>query len=146
MERKQEETHASCLGCRLAGGQEPAEIVYEDERITALLDIAPLNGGHVLLLPKRHALDLDGLHPEDLQALNETSVRIARVLKRMYAPDGITTMSNGGLFNDLGHVHLHVFPRYQGDGFGWREPAAPRGTDVPNRIIRGRLAELLASE
>jgi diadenosine tetraphosphate (Ap4A) HIT family hydrolase len=28
-------------------------------------------------------------------------------------------MQNGGEFNDVGHYHLHIFPRYQGDGFGW---------------------------
>ncbi|WP_426454140.1 HIT family protein [Paenibacillus sp. S-38] len=144
METRAEKFTESCLGCRLACGQEAAEIVYENERITALLDIAPLNGGHVLLLPKRHALDLDELAPEDLRALTEAAARIARALKLLYAPDGITTMSNGGIFNDLGHVHLHVFPRYQEDGFGWREPSAPRGTDIANTVIRDRLAELLA--
>lgn len=34
-------------------------------------------------------------------------------------PDGYSIMQNGGEFNDIGHYHLHIFPRYVGDGFGW---------------------------
>ena len=40
-------------------------------------------------------------------------------LKEIYKPDGYSIMQNGGEFNDVGHYHLHIFPRYQGDGFGW---------------------------
>ncbi len=35
------------------------------------------------------------------------------------APYGYSIMQNGGEFNDVGHYHLHIFPRYVGDGFGW---------------------------
>ncbi|MCZ8522713.1 MULTISPECIES: HIT family protein [Paenibacillus] len=134
----------ACLGCRLANGGEPAEVVYEDEQVTCLLDIAPLHGGHVLILPKAHALDLDELEQAALLAVAGASVRIAKALKAAYAPDGITTMSNGGIFNDLGHVHLHVFPRYEGDEFGWREPSRPRGTELSAPKIRERLAEAIS--
>ena len=41
------------------------------------------------------------------------------VLKEIYKPDGYSIMQNGGKFNDVGHYHLHIFPRYKGDGFGW---------------------------
>ena len=40
-------------------------------------------------------------------------------LKEIYKPDGYSIMQNGGEFNDVGHYHLHIFPRYQEDGFGW---------------------------
>lgn len=36
-----------------------------------------------------------------------------------YHPDGYSIMQNGGEFNDAGHYHMHIFPRYAGDGFGW---------------------------
>lgn len=38
---------------------------------------------------------------------------------QLHLPDGISMMNNNGAFNDLGHYHLHVFPRYRGDGFRW---------------------------
>ena len=40
-------------------------------------------------------------------------------LKEIYKPNGYTIMQNGGEFNDVGHYHLHIFPRYSGDGFEW---------------------------
>jgi len=47
------------------------------------------------------------------------SKRIVKVIKEKYSPDGYSIMQNGGEFNDIGHYHMHVFPRYKGDGFGW---------------------------
>lgn len=40
-------------------------------------------------------------------------------MKEIYKPDGYSIMQNGGKFNDIGHYHLHIFPRYENDGFGW---------------------------
>ncbi|MFH5182081.1 HIT family protein [Paenibacillus sp. TAB 01] len=114
----------ACLGCRLALGIEPAHIVYEDERITCLLDIEPLSEGHTLILPKSHALDVDELDRDTALAVMDASIRLSGVLKALYRPDGITVIQNGGRFNDLRHYHMHVFPRYAGDGFAWMEPAA----------------------
>lgn len=47
------------------------------------------------------------------------SKKIVAVLKDIYQPDGYSIMQNGGEFNDVGHYHLHIFPRYAEDGFGW---------------------------
>ncbi len=41
-------------------------------------------------------------------------------MKEIYKPDGYSIMQNGGKFNDIGHYHLHIFPRYENDGFGWK--------------------------
>jgi histidine triad (HIT) family protein len=45
--------------------------------------------------------------------------KIVTALKEVYHPDGYSVMQNGGQFNDVGHYHMHIFPRYTGDGFGW---------------------------
>ncbi|WP_284641659.1 HIT family protein [Paenibacillus silviterrae] len=111
-----------CFGCRLANRTIEAQIIYEDEHITCLLDIAPLNEGHTLILPKRHYLDLEELDEQTVQSVYQASIVVSKALKRLYEPDGITVMQNGGRFNDLGHYHMHVFPRYKEDGFGWLEP------------------------
>lgn len=111
-----------CLGCRLANGLEQTQIVYENERITCILDIAPLSEGHALILPKKHFLDVDELDIETATAIMAASAKLSKALKAAYAPDGISIMQNGGQFNDLGHYHMHVFPRFEGDGFAWIEP------------------------
>ena len=48
-----------------------------------------------------------------------TSQKIVKALKLTYKPYGYSIMQNGGMCNDVGHYHLHIFPRYSGDGFGW---------------------------
>ena len=63
-----------------------------------------------------------------------TSQLIAKALKALFNPDGITIIQNNGLFNDLTHYHMHVFPRHQSDGFAWVEPL-----DLTN--AKDRLAE-----
>ncbi|MDR6552678.1 HIT family protein [Paenibacillus qinlingensis] len=112
----------SCLGCQLANGQVEAHVVYENEWLTVILDIAPLNEGHVLLIPKKHVAELDEMEEEVAAAMLTTSMKMSRLIKKCFQPDGVTIIQNGGIFNDLGHVHVHVFPRYAGDGFGWLEP------------------------
>ncbi|CAN7481308.1 HIT family protein [Paenibacillus sp. LjRoot153] len=127
----------TCLGCQLANEQIQAHVVYENEWLTCLLDIAPLNEGHVLLLPKRHVTELEELEEETSVAMLKAVMKISRVIKTLYQPDGVTILQNGGTFNDLGHVHVHVFPRYEGDGFGWLEPEDRN--DNRNRLAETRL-------
>ncbi|SFL34748.1 Diadenosine tetraphosphate (Ap4A) hydrolase [Paenibacillus sp. 1_12] len=112
----------ACLGCKLANEKGVAHVVYENEYVTCLLDIEPMNEGHLLILPKKHYLDVEELDSDTAAAIMSSSAFIAKVLKQLFQPDGITIIQNGGLFNDLGHYHMHVFPRYQNDGFSWNEP------------------------
>jgi len=112
----------SCLGCELANGMTDSYIVFENERITCILDIDPLNDGHTLILPKQHFKELDEIDEPTLLAIMQASVYVSKALNRIYKPSGISIMQNGGSFNDLDHYHMHVFPRYIGDGFGWTEP------------------------
>ena len=58
------------------------------------------------------------------------------ILKEIYKPNGYSIMQNGGEFNDVGHYHLHIFPRYIGDGFGWTygEDAKNVNAEIAKRI------------
>jgi diadenosine tetraphosphate (Ap4A) HIT family hydrolase len=119
---------------------EETNVVFEDEYITCILDIDPLNEGHTLILPKIHYKELEEINEPTMKAINKASVMISRALKAIYNPDGITIMQNGGIFNDLGHYHMHVFPRYKDDGFGWIEPGNESTKDlkqVKSRIMEG---------
>ncbi len=95
------------------------DIVYEDELVMAFMDINPINEGHVLLVPKEHYLDADEIPDETLSHIMLISKKIVIALKEIYRPEGYSIMQNGGAFNDIGHYHMHIFPRYSGDGFGW---------------------------
>lgn len=95
------------------------DFVYEDDLVMAFMDMDPINEGHVLLVPKEHFLDVDEIPFGVLSHLMSISQKIVSALKEVYRPDGYSIMQNGGAFNDIGHYHLHIFPRYTGDGFGW---------------------------
>ena len=95
------------------------DFVYEDESVMAFMDMDPINEGHILLVPKEHYLDVDEIPDETLSRLMIVSKKIVSALKTVYKPDGYSIMQNGGAFNDVGHYHMHIFPRYSGDGFGW---------------------------
>ncbi|UHA73512.1 HIT family protein [Paenibacillus sp. 481] len=120
----------NCFGCRLANQLEEVNVVFENDFITCILDIEPLNEGHVLILPKTHVKELDEIDELTMKSIIDGSILVSRALKKIYNPDGISIMQNGGIFNDLDHYHMHVFPRYKDDGFGWLEPNHQSNTDL----------------
>lgn len=119
-----------CLGCRIANKIEDVHVVYEDELTICILDIEPFNEGHLLILPKNHFHDVDEITPDTLSAIMNASVKMTRLLKKVFNPDGITICQNGGIFNDLTHYHMHVIPRYENDGFTWSEPVIQHGANT----------------
>ncbi|MGK0467254.1 HIT family protein [Clostridium sp.] len=108
-----------CIFCKIVKGELPSNLVFEDDLIMCFLTIVPINEGHILIIPKNHYLDTDEIPTEVVTSMMVLSKRIVKVIKEKYSPDGYSIMQNGGEFNDIGHYHMHVFPRYKGDGFGW---------------------------
>jgi diadenosine tetraphosphate (Ap4A) HIT family hydrolase len=108
-----------CVFCEILAGRLPSSRVYEDDLVIAFTDIRPLTPGHLLVIPREHAECLDELD-EDLGARVFTvASRLARALRRsgfcagtdMFLADGVLAGQ------EVFHVHLHVIPRYPGDGF-----------------------------
>ena len=97
-----------------------AVIVYESAKVIAFADHDPINFGHLLIsptLPYENFIDV----PEPVFAeINAVARSLSLRLDAKFSPDGISFIQNNGKFNDLGHYHLHVFPRFDGDKFGWR--------------------------
>ncbi|WP_336772734.1 HIT family protein [Paenibacillus sp. MMO-58] len=130
----------NCLGCRIARGMEPdLNIVYENEYLTCVLDIAPFNEGHLLILPKQHYLDVEELDSETAKAIMAASQKLSIALKQVFRPDGISICQNGGIFNDLTHYHMHLIPRYKGDGFSWSAPKTSHGAELRLRETKDRM-------
>lgn len=94
-------------------------MLHLDEQLVCFLDIHPINPGHLLICPRAHLRDLTDL-PHALRgaAFSLASTMAARLQQRLGC-DGVSLLQNSGDFNDLGHFHLHVFPRFKSDGFGW---------------------------
>lgn len=125
-----------CEFCLIAKHQIDVNIVFENENIIAFLDIAPINEGHILIIPKMHFMDVDEMPDELLYEIMKLSKRIVHSIKKVYKPDGYSIMQNGGKFNDIGHYHMHIFPRYDNDGFGWTESGEEQrtGRDIADKI------------
>lgn len=110
----------SCIFCKIAAGEIPSEKVLENERAFAFLDIRPLTRGHVLVVPKRHAERYAEMLPEDAAALAELAQHVVRRQERALEAPGVTIAINDGRAagQEVLHVHMHLVPRRETDGFG----------------------------
>ena len=108
----------NCIFCKIANGEIPSRCVYEDEDFRAILDLGPATPGHTLILPKDHAANLYEL-PEELAAkVLPVAQKVAGILKEKLGCQGLNLVQNNGELagQTVMHFHLHVIPRYEGDG------------------------------
>ena len=77
------------------------------------LDHEPFYPGHTLIVPKQHVVEVDELDDVVAKSVMDASKLIAKAIKALYKPDGVTVCQNGGVFNELTHYHMHVVPRYK---------------------------------
>ena len=109
-----------CIFCAISAGQAPASIVHEDESVLAFMALYAVTPGHLLVIPRRHAVGLDDLAPTTSAHVLSVGHQLARALRRStLRPDGMNLFLCDGeaAFQDVFHFHLHVIPRYVGDGW-----------------------------
>jgi len=131
-----------CIFCDIVGGKAPASIVYHDDLIHAFMDIQPVNPGHLLVVPTRHATGLADLPPETGEQMFRVAQQSAAALRKSGVRcEGVNLFVADGRAagQDVFHVHLHVIPRYAGDGFGFR--FGPAYGARPLRVALDQLAE-----
>jgi histidine triad (HIT) family protein len=111
----------ACVFCRIRDGELPSTKVAEEERAFAIMDIHPLNAGHVLVLSRGHAESLFELAEEDMVAAARLAWRVATGMRRGLAPDGLNLVQANGraAFQSIPHFHIHLIPRWLGDGKGF---------------------------
>jgi histidine triad (HIT) family protein len=131
-----------CIFCGIAAGTMPAERVFEDERTVAFLDIAPACDGHVLVIPRAHSDDIHGADPADLAACARTAQLMAGRVSGALGSDGVTVMQSNGRAagQTVFHYHVHVLPRFDGDGvlMPWKATRAdPEELARMGALLRG---------
>jgi histidine triad (HIT) family protein len=113
-----------CIFCAIAEGLAPAVRVYQDDFVIAIMDIHPATTSHVLVVPKNHSPDLWHVSRHDAQRAMTASVHVARMIREALHPDGINLLHATGsaAWQTVFHFHLHLVPRYEGDGLvpPWR--------------------------
>lgn len=107
-----------CIFCKIAVGEIPSNTVYEDDNFRVILDAAPANPGHCLVLPKNHAADIFELDGELVGAAHSLARKIAAAVKKAVGADGINIIQNNGAAagQSVSHYHVHIIPRFSGDG------------------------------
>ena len=112
------ESALDCVFCRIILGELDSATIYEDEYTLAFLDLRQSNEGHVLVVPKRHFEQIYDLDEDTASALAVSVCKVARAVRRVYAPEGLSIWQSNGpaAFQEVPHVHWHVFPRYIDDG------------------------------
>jgi len=109
-----------CLFCKIVNKEILAEPIYEDDKMMALLDIHPRAPGHTMVIPKEHCEGIVNL-PKDARApFVEVIQKVILILKKALNPDAFTIGINEGreAGQVIPHLHIHIIPRYKGDGGG----------------------------
>jgi diadenosine tetraphosphate (Ap4A) HIT family hydrolase len=138
-----------CVFCEIVAGRSPASVVARDDRSIAFMDIRPVTPGHLLVIPTAHLPSLADL-PDNLAAhLFLVATRLAAAVRRSgLRCEGVDLFLADGeaAGQEVFHAHLHVIPRWAGDGFtikvaAYDAPAPERAElDANAAAIRGALA------
>jgi len=107
-----------CIFCKIIRGEIPCAKVYETHTVLAFLDIAPVNKGHALVIPKAHYENIWEL-PASLATEMLIAVQtVGQALKDGLGAQGMNLgMNNGAAAGQLVmHAHWHLIPRFADDG------------------------------
>ena len=102
---------------KIIAGEIPSFKIYEDKKVVAILDINPVNAGHLLVIPREEYITLMDM-PDKLAEHTITVVKhLASEIQRITGAPGINIFLNNGVAagQEVPHVHFHIIPRFEGD-------------------------------
>ena len=109
----------NCLFCKFAKHEIPCEIIYENEKVMAFLDINPAGEliGHTIIIPKKHSIELMDTDDEYLKEIIKAAKKLAKAIKTISGADGLNLIQNNGKAAGqcVMHIHFHLIPRKHGD-------------------------------
>lgn len=107
-----------CIFCKLANGVFPTNSIYEDDTFKVILDASPANKGHALILPKEHYQDVFEIEEDTLGKAMILAKKVASKQMEALKCDGVNIVQNNkeAAGQTVLHYHLHVIPRFKGDG------------------------------
>jgi histidine triad (HIT) family protein len=111
---------SECVFCEIVSGRAESSVVHEDAQLVAVMDLFPVNPGHVLVIPRSHSPLLSDLDEQLGAHVFTTGMRLQRAIRDSGVRcEGINLLVADGeaAFQDVFHFHLHVIPRFDGDRF-----------------------------
>jgi histidine triad (HIT) family protein len=109
-----------CIFCGIARGEVRASIVYSDDVVMAFMTTGPVNPGHLLVIPRTHVALMAEMDEATGAHLFTVTMRLAEAIRRSGVRcEGINLFLADGeaAFQEIFHLHMHVFPRFKGDAF-----------------------------
>jgi len=109
----------NCPFCKILAGELPGTVVYADQICTVLMDIQPINPGHLLVLPNEHYQDFNDLPQESGKHIFGITQKLALAVRKSgIRCEGINLFLADGkvALQEVPHFHLHIIPRFEGDG------------------------------
>lgn len=138
----------SCPFCGIArGSDQSVDVVCEDTHWVAFFPLDPATPGHTLVIPRIHVPDLwaagDDLGAELMAAV----IRVGRAIDIGLAPQGLNLITSAGSTAEqtVFHLHLHVVPRWEKDGFGQIWPAGKKYDDARLEHVAERIRKACAN-
>lgn len=119
----EKEAKENCVFCKILEGKLPVSMIYEDEKIAVFVDLQPVNDGHLLIIPKYHAPYMKDVDADTLQHIMATAQKMNAALRNSkFKCDGVNLFVADGeaAHQEVFHFHLHVYPRFYGDDFGFK--------------------------
>jgi histidine triad (HIT) family protein len=124
----------SCTFCAILAGELPSTIVHQDQVCIAIMDIQPVNPGHLLLITREHFTGFKDLPPEICSQFFTRAQKLADAIRQSGIQcEGINVLLADGTAagQQVPHFHLHIIPRFQEDSFGFQ--FSPRYAELPTR-------------
>lgn len=133
-----------CVFCAIVQGEAEASVVHEGDAVLAFMDLRPVTPGHLMVVPKAHAVGLEDLDEQIGAQVWRVAHRLGRALRRSSLRcEGVNLFLADGqaAFQEVFHLHLHVFPRFVGDSFridaDWQERARGELDEAAAAVRRG---------
>jgi diadenosine tetraphosphate (Ap4A) HIT family hydrolase len=116
---------ADCIFCAIVRGKAPATFLHQDDLVVAFMDIRPVQRGHLLVVPRRHAKLIPEVDEATLVRMWSVATDLNRALRASALPCEAVSVyvADGDVAGqEVAHVHIHLIPRHAQDGFGFRFP------------------------
>ncbi len=113
-----------CIFCAIIKGEAPASFTHQDDSVVAFMDIQPITHGHMLVVPREHAVLMQDVNETAAMRAFWVARRMAAIARHTLGASGVNliVMDGEAAFQDVPHFHVHVIPRYPGDGFSLTFP------------------------
>ncbi len=107
-----------CIFCKIVNKEVSSEIIYENDKVVAFLDISPVSLGHTLIISKKHFINIYDIEDDYLMEIVKISKKIALTYHKIFKINNLQLIHNSGKYGqqEVFHFHLHLIPRHEGDG------------------------------